>query len=801
MNKFILILFLFICIGTTIQSQTVINIDEQDLRKTPVDSIDFDEIRLTEILNKGSEDLFMLNKLIESYEDTSTVQELNKTGKERIDAYLSFTDGKLTQDLSNFSNRELENVERLWSNQKDEIESIIGDYLVVIDRLEKEKKSIETIGGFWEKYRAYNIESNAALSDDLKNTNKQINTLLPAYQNKINTVAQRINALTRISIEINYRLDRINDYLNSANNLFKQNTNPYWSSFKMIDLSNLGDSILASVKNLVYDLRETARNFVSTHILVVFIFLFFCVMNLRIKKRLQFQTDFIETHRLSLNTVFNKPIRLAYFYTYIFAYFIYLGLVPAVFLDIVSFIAIIVLFSISKTIFDKAVVRFIKHFMIFWLAMKIVDIIDAPSLISRTILLLFSGYFLYWLYHYYLKKELQNNIKTTKLAKKLLSSYLILGIILTVTNIVCILFGFMNLAFYVSTILVSMTLLVIFLYLWNPLFKRFFLLMLDENYFESLTIIINNKEAILNTTFKIINVLTYGVFIYSLLSTLSLFNPIIDWLDTFVNNEIHIGSITFSLWSIILFFIIIVISTFLSKIIQSLLQDEILVKTSLERGFPETISMLVKYLVVAIGYFIAITALGIEVSQLTVIFGALSVGIGFGLQNIFNNLVSGLILIFSRPIRIDDTIEINDMVGRVNSIGIRSSNVRTFDGAEVIIPNGNLISNEVINWTLSDQRRRIEVMVGVAYGSDIKQVSDLLKTILQEESQVIKFPEPLVLFDEFADSSLNFKLLFWTGNIGDWMIVKSNVLFEINTVFVRENIEIPFPQRDIHMRS
>lgn len=794
-NTILVLFVLNIC-----QSQTVININEQDLRKTPIDSINFDGIRLTEILKKASEDLFMLNKLIESYADTTAVQDLNTIGKERIDAYASFTEGKLSQDLSNFSNRELENVDRQWSNQKDEIESIIGDYLVVIDRLEEEKKSIETVALFWEKYHEHNKQGNAVLLDDLKNTNKQINLLLPAYEKKIITLASRVNSLNRINIEIDDKLGRINDYLSSANNLFKQNADPYWKSFKMDNLSILGDSLIDPLKNIVFDLKETVRNFVSTHFLVLFIFLFFYFIIVRIKKRLQFQTNYIETHRLSLNTVFDKPFRAAYFYTYIFAYFIYLGSVPAIFVDIISFASIIVLFSISKNIFDKVVVSFIKHFIIFWIAMKIVEILEAPSLISRTILLLISAYFLYWLHYYHKKKDLQKNIKTTNLARKLLGSYLILAIVLTVTNIICTMFGFMNLALYVSTMLVSMTLLVIFLYLWNPLLKRFFLLALDDDYSKSTTFIYDNKEPILKTIFKIINVLTYGVFIYSFLSMLSLYNQVIDWLDTFINNEISIGTITFSLWSIILFIIIIImLSTFLSKVIQLFLQDEVLGKANLERGFPETISMLVKHLIAGIGYFIAITALGIELSQLTIIFGALSVGIGFGLQNIFNNLVSGLILIFSRPIRIDDTIEINDMVGRVNSINIRSSNVRTFDGAEVIIPNGNLISNEVINWTLSDQRRRIEVMIGVAYGSDIKQVSDLLKAILEEDDQVIKFPEPLVLFDEFADSSLNFKLLFWTGNIGDWMLVKSNVLFEINDVFVKENIEIPFPQRDIHM--
>jgi small-conductance mechanosensitive channel len=359
----------------------------------------------------------------------------------------------------------------------------------------------------------------------------------------------------------------------------------------------------------------------------------------------------------------------------------------------------------------------------------------------------------------------------------------------------------MNLALYTSALIVKITLLVIFLYLWNPLLKRFFQLLMEENYIKSRKFIYDNKEAILKTSFKIINVLTYGIFIYSFLTILPFLKPFTNSINAIVNTDLSIGSITFSLWSIGLFVIIIVFSTFLSKVIQLFLQDEVLPKANLGRGFPETISMLVKYLIVGVGYFVAITSLGFEMSQLTIIFGALSVGIGFGLQNIFNNLVSGLILIFSRPIRIDDIIEINTMIGSVKSIGIRSSNVRTFDGAEVIIPNGNLISNEVINWTLSDQRRRIDVMVGVAYGSDIRQVSELLRTILQQNDQVIKSPEPLVLFDEFGDSSLNFKLLFWTANFADWMVVKSNVMFEINDVFAKENIEIPFPQRDIHMRS
>ena len=798
LNTLLILFVLNIC-----QAQTTINLNEQNLREIPIDSINFNNIRLSEIIKKSSEDLLLLDKSAKMLADTTTVQILNKRRKERVEAFDFFKKDRISQDLANLSNRDLENLDRQWSNQKKDIKPIISDYFMVIDRFEKEKKSIEVIEEFWDKYREQNKETeiNTVLLEDLKNINKQINLLLPALNKKLEINIVHANSLNKIDIEINSTLDRIDIYQISVNNLFKQNADPYWKSFQIDSLLIIGPSLIVTLKGLLFDLKETGENFIPTHFLVVLLFFFFFFMILRFKKRLQNQTGYIETHTLNLNIVFDNPIRTACFYTYVFAYFIYLSLVPAVFLDIISIIAISILFFISRNLFDKIIVSFIKHFIIFWLSVKIAEILSTTSLISRTILLLSSIYFLFWLLQFDKKKELHKYIKNTILARKLLNYYLKLVVIFTIVNIICIVFGYMFFALYISGLILKTTILVVFLYLLNPLLKRFVQLLMEDAYFKSKKFIYGNKGAILKVTFKIINILTYVVFIYSFLTIISFVKPFMAWFNSIFNYEINIGSITFSLWSIALFIIIIVISTFLSKVIQLFLQDEVLVKANLGRGFPETISMLVKYLIVTIGYFIAITSLGFEMSQLTIIFGALSVGIGFGLQNIFNNLVSGLILIFSRPIRIDDTIEINNMIGNVNSIGIRSSNVRTTDGAEVIIPNGNLISNEVINWTLSDQRRRIEVTVGVAYGSDVQKVSEILKTILQETDQVIKFPKPLVLFNEFGDSSLNFRLLFWTDIFGNWMLVKSDVLFKINDAFAKENIEIPFPQRDIHMRS
>jgi small-conductance mechanosensitive channel len=198
---------------------------------------------------------------------------------------------------------------------------------------------------------------------------------------------------------------------------------------------------------------------------------------------------------------------------------------------------------------------------------------------------------------------------------------------------------------------------------------------------------------------------------------------------------------------------------------------------------------------------IAVSAAGIDLSKFALLAGALGVGIGFGLQNIVNNFISGLILIFERPIQIGDVIELSELRGTVNRIGIRSSTIRTFSGAEVIVPNANLISNEVVNWTLSDKMRRIEIPVGVAYGSDPNQVLGILKTLARNHESVLKVPEPFVLFRGFGDSSLDFELRFWTGDFNTWMELQTQVTLLVHDALKGAGIEIPFPQRDLHIKS
>ena len=221
--------------------------------------------------------------------------------------------------------------------------------------------------------------------------------------------------------------------------------------------------------------------------------------------------------------------------------------------------------------------------------------------------------------------------------------------------------------------------------------------------------------------------------------------------------------------------------------------------STLPRGVPFALSTLLHYLILVFGFFVALGVLGVDLTKATILAGALGVGVGFGLQNVVNNFVSGLILLFERPVQVGDTVVIDDVTGEVQHIGIRSCVVRTWDGAEVILPNALFISDPVTNWTLSNRLRRITLAVGVAYGSDPAVVTELLRTVAAAYPGVLAFPEPLALFTGFGDSALNFQLRVWTDRSDSWVAVQSDLYLAIYKTLVEAGIPIPFPQHDVHI--
>jgi len=271
-------------------------------------------------------------------------------------------------------------------------------------------------------------------------------------------------------------------------------------------------------------------------------------------------------------------------------------------------------------------------------------------------------------------------------------------------------------------------------------------------------------------------------------------------ISDFFTEERTVGTLNITIGGIFALIIILLVTFTISRFLKFIVEDVTLKRSKLPRGVPVAISVTIRYFLIILGVMFALSSAGIELGKFSLLAGALGVGIGFGLQNIVNNFISGLILVYERPLQVGDTIEVESLLGQVNRIGIRSSNVRTFDGAEVLVPNGNLISNQLINWTLSDNKRRIEIKVGVSYGSDPNRVLKILEQVAMDNEDALKEPPPRALFEAFGDSSLIFRLLFWvpyTIGIG----TKSDIAIGIFNRFKENNIEIPFPQVDLHMKE
>lgn len=276
-----------------------------------------------------------------------------------------------------------------------------------------------------------------------------------------------------------------------------------------------------------------------------------------------------------------------------------------------------------------------------------------------------------------------------------------------------------------------------------------------------------------------------------------IFKDIKDFLDIHI---VTIGGNHLTLWTIIYFLFLVFLLIYFTKKLRNWIVYKLLEKSKIDIGVRLAVGTIIRYLVLILGFIIVLQTVGIDLSTLSILAGALGIGIGFGLQNITNNFVSGIVILFERPIKVGDRIEVGEILGDVVKISLRSTTVITNDNISIIVPNSEFISSTIINWSHNDRNVRFNVPIGVSYDSDPEEVKSLLLKVAEGEKTVLKNPAPDVIFAEFADSSLNFTLRVWTQkHITSPHILKSKLYFQIFKIFKENGIEIPFPQRDLHI--
>jgi potassium-dependent mechanosensitive channel len=288
--------------------------------------------------------------------------------------------------------------------------------------------------------------------------------------------------------------------------------------------------------------------------------------------------------------------------------------------------------------------------------------------------------------------------------------------------------------------------------------------------------------------------------LFRYLNYLGLWEPSAAFVGELLTTRIGFGSFSTSVGDVLAFVLTLVVAYLLSSFLRFVLQEDVYPRVGIPPGISYAASSLLHYVIIAVAFLTALGVLGVSMTQVTVLAGALGIGIGFGLQSVVNNFVSGLILLFEQPVHVGDAIQVGTLQGWVRRIGIRASILRTVQGAEVIIPNAQLITEQVTNWTLSDQQRRLDLPVGVSYGTAPGKVIELLEGVARAHPQVLKDPPPKCLFMGYGDSAINFELRAWT-EYATTVQVHSDLTVAIYDAVYAAGMTFPFPQREVRLLS
>lgn len=372
----------------------------------------------------------------------------------------------------------------------------------------------------------------------------------------------------------------------------------------------------------------------------------------------------------------------------------------------------------------------------------------------------------------------------------------ILYIILLVLSVVSNMIGMVALSNYITKAVLFSLVFGMITYLAVKVFTSIFILIFKfrtSTNIQTITAMVNATHQRIRPLFNFVGFIFW---LYFTLSGFELFGFLVNWFDEMMDLQWQIGEMTISLGGILAFVGIFVFTLIIAKLAAALFQDEWMVNV-LPRGIAPAISLVLRIVVITLGLYAGFSAAGVDLSKLGFILGALGVGIGFGLQNVVLNFVSGLILAFERPINLGDTIEVDMEMGVVTNIGVRSSNIRAYSGAEVIIPNGDLISKKVINWTLSNRNRRSKVPMKTSPEADPEKVIELFNQIALDHPNTSAEPAPKTYFYGYcSDGNLNFALLYWT-TFSDTLKTDSEIALRIFKKLKEEGIQAPAPVRRI----
>lgn len=464
--------------------------------------------------------------------------------------------------------------------------------------------------------------------------------------------------------------------------------------------------------------------------------------------------------------------------------------------------ALIPVVVLLRRLLEKPLFPVLSALVIFYFVDQLRAVTAALPLVSRILFLTEMFCAIVFLIWFFRSKRLASKVEAGEFrvfafVKKAVPFALFIFAAAFLANV----FGYVSLANIIGNGVLGSAYIALILYTVVQIIESLLIFAFRIRPLSALQMVKEHRLLIRSKTFTILKWLAIAAWVILTLNLLSIRETIFSYITDVFGAELAVGSLNISLGDVLLFAFTIWLSFLLSRFIRFVLEEDVYPRVELAGGVPYAISTMLHYVLLVVGFLLAIAALGVDLTKFTILAGALGVGLGFGLQNIVNNFVSGLILLFERPVKVGDTVQLGEHQGDLNRIGLRASVVRKVDGSDVIVPNSQLISEEVINWTLSDQQRRLDINVGVAYGTDPEIIIEMLSKVAVAHENVLKSPLPRTIFVGFGDNSLDFQLRAWTNHTENWVGIRSELAVGVHNALRDAKIEIPFPQRDMNLRT
>ncbi len=733
---------------------------------------------------------------------------LNKK-KEKLDDFLSeFKDFTKRNNIAKTKNKEqgrLQNELYNWEKEKEKLNSIQYSFDEIKNDLLVQKKSLLEIKTLWEK----SLE--ATKGDDLpRNAKRMVNSFLKDIEKVDNIINQKnefvyrqLELIANTTILINDNLQEINNKLGTLTESLLLKKDPSIFSLLTSKRNKAEDDSKEnySIKDIYTPITVYLNDNLIYLVFHIFFFLLLFVLLNYVKKRIKPDKYTHSDARLITVTfeILSRPLITSVLVFLLSSNILFYD-APPIFKTFIYFLLLIPVMIILPIITIKRMNFYIYGLGLLYLLTLFLRL-DILNPLTENIIVLGSIVITLWGIEKFLRRRIIHRILSKNISRAIITLLFYLFTILLIVAFISIVIGYNTLGLFLFDNTIWSIYRFFLFYAAYVFIQGFTELFLFSDYANQINSIKRNVKDILSWSNSFILFLIIFLLLREIASLFKVNKIILDSIISTWNFEIPIGHINFTLGNIITLVITIWLSFFISRIVSTVLEQDVLKKLKLKRGVPRTISILARYSILTVGFLVAVAAAGMELSNFTIIMGALGVGIGFGLQDIINNFISGLILLFERPIQIGDTVQVGQLWGTVKNIGIRSSIIRSFDGSEVIVPNGMLISREVTNWTLSDQKRRLEIEVGVEYGTNLKQVIDILVDCANKHEIVMDDPEPSAWFVGFGDSSINFKLVFWHPSFDGGLSVKSEVAINVFDALEKAGITIPFPQQDVYIKE